>query len=88
MKKIILGMLIILTSLSFSNNLDKYESKRVFDKNIEVLLTGNYDKYKDDPEMVRALGEIDKKYHNRLLTRACFFVYSFLGLDITNFREG
>ena len=38
MKKIILGMLIILTSLSFSNNLDKYESKRVFDKNIEVLL--------------------------------------------------
>ena len=31
---------------------------------------------------------IDKKYHNRLLTRACFFVYSFLGLDITNFREG
>ncbi len=66
MKKIILGMLIILTSLSFSNNLDKYESKRVFDKNIEVLLTGNYDKYKDDPEMVRALGEIDKKSETKM----------------------
>ena len=66
MKKIILGMLIILTSLSFSNNLDKYQSKRVFDKNIEVLLTGNYDKYKDDPEMVRALGEIDKKSETKM----------------------
>ena len=58
---ILAGLLLMITSLVYSNNLDKYESKRVFDKNIEVLLTGNYDKYKDDPEMVRALGGIDKK---------------------------
>ncbi len=86
MKKIILGMLIILTSLSFSNNLDKYESKRVFDKNIEVLLTGNYDKYKDDPEMVRALGEIDKKSETKM-SEEVFLSYKNNQYKVTDVKE-
>lgn len=58
MKKIILIMLIILTSLSFSNNLDKYESKRVFDKSIHFILGGNYEKLKNDNEMSRVAENI------------------------------
>lgn len=50
MKKIILVLLIILTSLSFSKNLDKYESKRVFDKMMDILIKGNYQKYKEATE--------------------------------------
>ena len=79
-------MLIILTSLSFSNNLDKYESKRVFDKNIEVLLTGNYDKYKDDTEMVRALGEIDKKSETKM-SEEVFLSYKNNQYKVTDVKE-
>ena len=53
MKKLILMLLVILGSLNFGENLDRYESKRVFDKIIEIMLTGDYNKYKDDPEMSR-----------------------------------
>lgn len=60
MRKILVVLLIIITSLSFSNNLDKYESKRVFDKYIDVLLNGNYEKYKNDPEMRRIFKEKSK----------------------------
>ncbi len=55
MKRIILVLLMVLTSLSFTGNLDKYESKRVFDKNMDILLTGDLDKYDNDPEMLRAI---------------------------------
>ncbi len=55
MKRIILVLLMELTSLSFTSNLDKYESKRVFDKNMDILLTGDLDKYDNDPEMLRAI---------------------------------
>ena len=55
MKRIILVLLMVLTSLSFTSNLDKYESKRVFDKNMDILLTGDLDKYDNDPEMLRAI---------------------------------
>lgn len=58
MKKIILAMLIILTSFSFSNNLDKYESKRVFDKITNIMKTGDLEKYKNDPEMAGIYKEL------------------------------
>ena len=58
------------------------------EKNIQILMQKLNLKNKNDILKIRWKNIIDKKYHNRLLTRACFFVYSFLGLDITNFREG
>ena len=59
MKKVLLVLLIMITNLVCSNNFDKYESKRVFDKNIDILLTGNFDKYVNDQEMKRSLEETD-----------------------------
>ena len=55
MKKVIFILVVIFGCLSFSKNLDKYESKRVFDKNMDILLTGDLDKYDNDPEMLRAI---------------------------------
>lgn len=51
MKKIILILLIILINLSFSKNLSENESKRVFQKSLDYILNGNYEKYKDDREI-------------------------------------
>lgn len=51
MKKILLVLLVMITSLIYSNNLDKYESKRVFEKFINILKTGDYKKYRKDNEM-------------------------------------
>ena len=61
MKKIILMLLVILTTFGFSKDLNKYESKRVFDKEIEYMITGNYEKYKNDKEMKRALVDMEEE---------------------------
>ncbi len=60
MKKIIVILLLITTSIGIGNNLDQYESKRVFDKIIEVILTGNYEKYKNNSEMSEAIKNLVK----------------------------
>ena len=48
---ILAGLLLMITSLVYSNNLDKYESKRVFDKYTDMMQTGDLEKYINDPEM-------------------------------------
>ena len=60
MKKIIAILLLVIGSIGIGKNLDQYESKRVFDKIIEVALTGDYEKYKNDKEMTNALEELVK----------------------------
>ncbi len=60
MKKIIVILLLIIGGIGIGKNLDQYESKRVFDKIIEVSLTGDYEKYKNDREMINALEELIK----------------------------
>ncbi len=60
MKKIIVILLLIMGSLGIGKDLNQYESKRVFDKIIEVALTGDYEKYKNDEEMINALEELIK----------------------------
>lgn len=60
MKKIIAILLLIIGSIGIGKDLDRYESKRVFDKIIEVALTGDYEKYKNDKEMTNALEELVK----------------------------
>ncbi len=52
-EKIFLVFFLFLMSFGYSENLDKYESKRVFDKYIEVFLIGNHEKYLNDKEMKR-----------------------------------
>ena len=60
MKKIIAILLLVIGSIAIGKDLDQYESKRVFDKIIEVALTGDYEKYKNDKEMTNALEELVK----------------------------
>ena len=60
MKKIIAILLLIIGGIGIGKDLDQYESKRVFDKIIEVSLTGDYEKYKNDKEMTNALEELVK----------------------------
>ena len=60
MKKIIAILLLIIGSIGIGKDLERYESKRVFDKIIEVALTGDYEKYKNDKEMTNALEELVK----------------------------
>ena len=60
MKKIIEILLLVIGSIGIGKDLDQYESKRVFDKIIEVALTGDYEKYKNDKEMTNALEELVK----------------------------
>ena len=60
MKKIIVILLLIIGSIGIGKDLNQYESKRVFDKIIEVALTGDYEKYKNDKEMTNALEELVK----------------------------
>ena len=56
MKKIFLMIFILLISLSYSKDLDRYESKRVFDKLMDALMYGDFDKYSDDSETYKILG--------------------------------
>ena len=60
MKKIIAILLLVIGSIGIGKDLNQYESKRVFDKIIEVALTGDYEKYKNDKEMINALEELIK----------------------------
>ena len=55
MKKLIFVLFILLMSFGYGKNLDKYESKRVFAKDMEMFLTGDYEKYLNDKEMKRVL---------------------------------
>ena len=60
MKKIIAILLLVIGSIGIGKDLNQYESKRVFDKIIEVALAGDYEKYKNDKEMINALEELIK----------------------------
>jgi hypothetical protein len=60
MKKIIIILLLIIGNIGIGKDLDRYDSKRVFDKIIETALTGDYEKYKNDKEMTNALEELIK----------------------------
>ena len=55
MKKILLILLVMITSLVYSDNLDKYESKRVFDKNMRALKSGYSKEYFEDKDLHRIL---------------------------------
>ena len=59
MKKIILLLLIILTTLNFSKNIDRYESKKVFEKIADCILTTKCKKYSSDKSMERFLNTFD-----------------------------
>ena len=58
MKKLLLLLFIMLGVISFSKNLNNYESKRIFDKLMKTILYGDYEKYRYEPEMYRIL-ELD-----------------------------
>ena len=60
MKKIFLVLFILLMSFGYGKNFNEYESKRLFDKLMESLLTGDFDKYLNDPKMYKIL-EYDKE---------------------------
>ena len=47
-------------SFGYSENLDKYESKRVFDKLMDLMITADYEKYKNDEEMARTFEDSDE----------------------------
>lgn len=55
MKKIILALLILFGMSGYSKNVDSYESKKVFDGLMDVVLTGKYEKYANDPKMSKIL---------------------------------
>ena len=61
MKKIIVILLVMLITFGCSKDLDKYESKRVFDKEMECIMTGNYEKYENDKEMKRVLEDMEEE---------------------------
>ena len=58
MKKVFFVLFIVMMNFGYSKDLDKYESKRVFDKLMDAIVTDNYEKYKDDKEMTRALEDM------------------------------
>ena len=58
MKRLLVFLLVMLSVISNAENLDSYESKRVFDNLMDALLYGNYEKYMEDPKMYRIL-ELD-----------------------------
>lgn len=61
MKKILLFLLLLIGSISLSNDLNKYTSKRVFDKTMDFILKGNYTKYENDVEMIEILNSLSSK---------------------------
>lgn len=59
MKKVFLLLFLLLMNFGYSENLDNYESKRVFEKFINYLKTGDCEKYKNDKEMIKLLKKCD-----------------------------
>ena len=59
MKKIFLVLFLLLMSFGYGKNLDNYESKRVFEKFINYLMTGDCEKYKNDKDMIKLLKKCD-----------------------------
>ena len=55
MKKTIFLLFMLLLSFSFSNNFNQFASKRVFEKSFNCLLSGKYDKCRNDKELKRSL---------------------------------
>ena len=55
MKKIIFLLFILLLNLSFSNNSAQSDSKRVFEKSFNCILSGNLEKCRNDKELKRSL---------------------------------
>ena len=74
MKKIFLLLFLLLMSFGYGKNLDKYESKRVFDKVMDLMITANYEKYKNDKEMVRIFEDADEAEEKEYLTLLHDFV--------------
>ena len=68
MKKIFLVLFLLLMSFGYGNNLNKYESKRVFDKFMDMMITANYEKYKNDKEMARTFEDADEAEEKEYLT--------------------
>ena len=60
MRRVFLVLFILLMSFGYSENLDKYESKRVFDKLMDLMITADYEKYKNDEEMARTFEDSDE----------------------------
>ena len=52
MKKTVLALFLMLIGLTLSSNLEKYESKKVFEKGMKYLVAQDYKGYRQDPEMV------------------------------------
>ena len=82
MKKIIAILLLVIGSIGIGKDLDQYESKRVFDKIIEVALTGDYEKYKYDKEMTNALEELVKASEYLDVHRIFSDVNKYIVLDV------
>ena len=55
MKKSIIGLLLLLVTFTYSKSLNTYETKRIFDKWMDVYLNSNYKKYVNDKEMYKIL---------------------------------
>ena len=55
MRKIFLFLLIISSTISFSKNINEYESKKIFDKIMDLYKNGDYEKFKNDKSMNRIL---------------------------------
>ena len=71
MKKVFFILFILLMSFGYSENLDKYESKRVFDKTIDCFVNGDCKKYKNDKEMKRSYEDIEENIETKY-----FYEYS------------
>ena len=52
MKKAVLALFLMLMSLTLGNNLEKYESKKVFEQGMKYLVAQDYKAYRQDPEML------------------------------------
>ncbi len=52
MKKAVLALFLMLMSLTLGNNLEKYESKQVFEQGMKYLVAQDYKAYRQDPEML------------------------------------
>lgn len=71
MKRIISVLLVLIMNFGYSENLDKYESKRVFDKTIDCFVNGDCQKYKNDKEMRRSYEDIEENIETKY-----FYEYS------------
>ena len=55
MRRIVFVLFILLMSFGYGKNLDNYKSKRVFDKYIAMLKSGNSRKYLEDRDLQRVM---------------------------------